>query len=193
MKTFFSLALAALLAACGGIPLRSVPQLISLQGKLLDANPAEFMLAVQADARLTPKPDQVPMLVIAIKPKEPGAFEPIDKKLPMRLSILGTGLDGLPPASANRRWFLYHFTPETQAELSRIQANFKRLRDEMKGKGGGSVSIGISQEGIAARDPALADTRWESWLRVSKADGFFEIWSGTVADLLKHADKAPNK
>jgi len=26
-------------------------------------------------------------------------------------------------------------------------------------------------QGIAARDPALADTRWESWLRVSKADG----------------------
>jgi hypothetical protein len=192
MKTFFALALAALLAACGGIPLRSVPQLVSLQGKLLDANPAEFMLAVQADARMTPKPDQVPKLKIAIKPKEPGAFEAIDKELPMRLAIVGS-MEGLPPASAGRRWFIYNFSPESQAELSRIQASFKRLRDEMKGKGGGSVSIGISQEGIAARDPALADTRWESWLRVSRADGFFEIWSGTVADLLKHADKTPSK
>jgi len=46
MKTLLTLALAALLTACGGIPLRSVPQLVSLQGKLLDANPAEFMLAI---------------------------------------------------------------------------------------------------------------------------------------------------
>jgi len=189
MKTLLALFLAALLAACGGIPLRSIPQLVSLQGKLLDANPAEFMLAIQADARLAPKPDQAPKLLIAIKPREPGAFEAIDKALPMQLSILGTGLDGLPPVSANRRWFLYQFTPETQAELARIQAQFKRLRDEQKGKGGGSVSIGISQEGMAARDPALADTRWESWLRVSRADGFFEIWSGTISELLKGADK----
>jgi hypothetical protein len=189
MKTLACLALATLLAACGGIPLRSVPQLVSLQGKLLDANPAEFMLAVQADTRLSPKADQVPVLRLAIKPREPGQFEAVDKALPMRLSILQTGLDGLEPAPANRRWFLYTFSPESQAELAKFQAYFKKIRDEQKGKGGGSVSISISQEGVAARDPALADTRWESWLRVSRADGFFEIWSGTIAELLKQADK----
>jgi len=189
MKILLGLALAAILTACGGIPLRSVPQLVSLQGKLLDAKPAEFVLAVQADARMTPKPDKVPVLRISIKPRDPGAFEEIDKALPMRLSILQTGLSGLETPPAGRRWFLYTFSPEAQAELSRIQAYFKRIRDEQKGKGGGTVSFSIAQEGVAATDPALADTRWESWLRVSREDGFFEIWSGTMADLLKQASK----
>ncbi|QJR12897.1 hypothetical protein DSM104443_03991 [Usitatibacter rugosus] len=195
MKIAACVVLAALLASCGGIPLRSVPQLVSLQGKLLDANPAEFMLAVQADTRLSPKADQVPVLRLSIKPREPGSFEAVDKALPMRLSILQTGLDGLEPAPANRRWFLYSFSPESQAELSKFQAYFRKIRDEQKGKGGGggSVSVSISQEGVAARDPALADTRWESWLRVSRADGFFEIWSGTIGDLLAQADKSPKQ
>ncbi|APV49477.1 hypothetical protein BWI17_07150 [Betaproteobacteria bacterium GR16-43] len=191
-KILALLAVALAVAACGGIPLRSIPQLISLQGKLLDASPAEFMLAIQADARLTPKPDQVPVLKLAIKPKEPGTFEVIDKSLPMQLIVSPRAVYGLPPPSPDRRWFLYSFSPESQAELAKFQANFKRLRDEQKGKGGGggSVSIGISQEGVAARDPALANTRWETWLQVSLLDGFFEVWSGTVADLLKGADKA---
>jgi hypothetical protein len=178
-----------LLAACGGIPLRSVPQLFSLQGKLLELNPAEFFLAIQADARLVPKPDQVPMLKLAIKPKDPGAFEAVDKALPMKLAVSSGAMYGLSPAGPGRRWFFYSFSPESQAELSKFQAYFKRIRDEQKGKGGGSVSIGIAQEGMAARDPALANTRWESWLQVSKDDGFFELWSGTIAELLKGADK----
>lgn len=191
-KIILGLALATLVAACGGIPLRSVPQLISLQGKLLDAKPEEFMLAIQADTRLSPRPDQVPVLRLSIKPKEPGAFEAVDKELPMRLSMLQTGLGGLTDAPPGRRWFLYSFSPESQAELTKFQEYFKRVRDEQKAKGsggGGSVSIGISQEGMAARDPALANTKWESWLRVSRADGFFELWTGTIAELLKASEK----
>lgn len=47
MKRFFiSLIFMAMLAACGGVPLRSIPRLMSLQTELLTANPAEFILAV---------------------------------------------------------------------------------------------------------------------------------------------------
>jgi hypothetical protein len=52
------------------------------------------------------------------------------------------------------------------------------------------VSVGISQEGVAPTDPALANTRWESWLQTSRREGFFELWSGTVAALLEQAETA---
>ena len=71
----------------------------------------------------------------------------------------------------------------TQAELSRIQAQFKRVKEERKGKSGGTVQIGIAQENVAAKNPELASTKWESWLQTSKADGFFELWTGTLGEL----------
>lgn len=186
MKRYLScLLLACGLAACGGIPLRSIPQLMALQGRLLDANPGDFMLAIQADARMSPPPGAVPVMHLAIRPREANAFEAVEKSLPMRLAVSSANAKGLAPVPAHRRWFIYSFTPESQAELRRIQDQFKRIQAEQKGKGGGSVSIGIAQEGVAARDPALADTRWESWLQTSRQDGFFELWSGTIADLLK--------
>jgi hypothetical protein len=185
MKCIACLFLAFLLTACGGIPLRSVPQLMALQGKLLDANPAEFMLAIQADARMTPTPGAVPSLHLAVRPKDPGAFEAVEKSLPMRYVVSSAGTRGLEPAPPDRRWFVYTFTPESQAELKRFQAYFRKLQAEQKGKGGGSLSVGIAQEGVAATDPALANTRWESWLQMSTEDGFFELWSGTIRELLK--------
>lgn len=176
---------AAMLAACGGIPLRSVPKLYALQSQLLDANPADFMVAIQADSRLTPPAGSAPVLSLLIKPTNEGAFPVIDKKLAMRSSPWSAGMKGLEAAPSNRRWLVYSFTPESQAELSRIQATFKRIKEEQKGKGGGSVQIGIAQENVAARNPELSNTKWESWLQTSKADGFFELWSGSLGDLLK--------
>jgi hypothetical protein len=89
----------------------------------------------------------------------------------MRLAVSSDNAEGLARVPAGRRWFLYSFTPESQAELVRVRDQFKRVQEQQKGKGGGSVSIGIAQEGVAARDPALAETRWESWLRTSIKDG----------------------
>ncbi|MBE0586725.1 MAG: hypothetical protein IH617_01625, partial [Hydrogenophaga sp.] len=48
MKRFFTcLALSAALVGCGGIPLRSLPRLVHLSESLLEAHPAEFMVALQ--------------------------------------------------------------------------------------------------------------------------------------------------
>jgi hypothetical protein len=93
-------------------------------------------------------------------------------------------MKGLEPAAAGRRWLVYSFPPESQAELSRIQANFKRMKEERKGKSGGTVQIGIAQENVAAKNPELANTKWESWLQMSTKDGFFELWSGSIGELL---------
>jgi hypothetical protein len=40
--------------------------------------------------------------------------------------------------------------------------------------------------------PALAHTRCESWLQTSAREGFYELWSGTIADLLKAAPRKPD-
>jgi hypothetical protein len=188
MKRLFAyLALCGLLAACSGVPLRSVPRLMKLPNELLNANPAEFMLAVQTDARMVPPPDAVPTLDIQFLPRGSSEFEAIERKLPMRMSVSSIPALGLEAAPANRRWLIYSFPPESQAELSRLQAYFKRIQAERKGKGGGNLLIGIAQDGIAAEDPAFAHTRWESWLQTSRKDGFFELWSGSIAELKKQA------
>ena len=62
--------LAALLAACGGIPLRSIPRLMQLQTALLEASPAELMLAIQVDARLVPPAGAVPVMHLMIQARE---------------------------------------------------------------------------------------------------------------------------
>jgi hypothetical protein len=161
--------------------------LVNLPGELLNADPAEFMLAVQVDARMVPQRDAVPTLDIQFLPREPGAFEAIERKLPMRMTVSSIPALGLAAAPAERRWLLYSFPPESQAELSRLQAYFRRIRAERKGAGGGRLSLGIAQDGVAAEDPAFAHTRWESWLRTSRKEGFFELWSGSIAELKKQA------
>jgi hypothetical protein len=67
-----------------------------------------------------------------------------------------------------------------------LQAYFKGLKGQHQD---GTLGVGIAQDGIAVRNPQLADTRWESWLRTSPLDGFVELWSGTVTDLLSLAGK----
>lgn len=204
-RVLFASFACALLTSCSGIPISSIPRLLQLSSQLLDINPAEFMVAIQLDARMTPPPGGVPVMEIKFEPVVAGAYEVIDKKLPMRLvnsaetddGAQGRALSsklGLQAASRGRRWLVYSFTPESQAELVRLQVTIKRLRQDKQsgtgpGKGGGKAYLGIAQEGIPARDPAFADTRWESWLQTRQADGFFELWSGTVDSLLKQAGK----
>lgn len=177
-----------LLASCGGIPLRSVPRLLQLQSQLLEANPAEFMVALQVDARMAPPPGVVPMLVIKVTPREPPAFAAIDKKLPLQLSVASGATQGLEPPPSGRRWLLYSMPAATQAELRQIQDTIKRAK---AGSQGGSLSLGIEQDSMAAAvtDPTLAHTRWDTWLQTRKSDGFFEAWSGTPAQLKKASEK----
>lgn len=193
LATIFTTVLSAALAACSGIPLSSIPRLLKLQNELLSMDPAEFMLAIQADARMTPPAGAAPVMHLVIKPAREGAFDVVDRQLPMRLITPATGAAGLASAPPQRRWLLYSFAPEAQADLARVQTTFKRIQAERSSSGGGSVAVGIAQEGVAVDDPAFAHTRWESWLRTSRKDGFFELWSGTVDALLKQAKAAQSR
>jgi hypothetical protein len=193
MKRFFgvlaTLLALSLLTACGGVPLRSVPRLLQLQSQLLEANPAEFMVALQVDARMTPPPGAVPLLVIKVTPHEPSTFQAIDKKLPLQLSVASGATQGLEPPPNGRRWLLYSLPAATQAELQRIQDTIKRAKAAANGSGAGSLSVGVEQDSLAAAvtDPVLANTRWDTWLQTRQRDGFFEAWSGTPAQMKKMA------
>jgi hypothetical protein len=178
-----------LLASCGGIPLRSVPRLLQLQGQLLEANPAEFMVALQVDARLTPPPSAVPLLVIKLTPREAGTFQAIDKKLPLQLSVAPGATMGLESPHTGRRWLLYGMPASTQAELRHVQDTIKRAKAAANGSVAGSLSIGVEQDSLTAAvtDPVLANTRWDTWLQTRQSDGFFEAWNGTPAQMKKMA------
>lgn len=183
-RLLFMLIVTGLLHACGGIPLTSLPKLISLQNDLLVAEPAEFMLAIETDNRLVPPEDATPTLILKIDPAEPGTFQPVDKQLPMQFTTAAVGILGLAPPPPGRKWLIYRLNQSSQAELKALQHRFKNLN---KDKRAATLSVGIAQDGIAAKDPAFAETQWNSWLQLTRKDGFFELWSGTIADLLEQS------
>lgn len=192
LSRFFSAVLVTLclgLAACGGVPLGAIPRLVQMQNELLDANPAELMVALQVDARLAPPANVVPLLILQMKPRDPSAFEAIDKRLPLQLAVTSSSTLGLEAPATGRRWLIYTLPPATQAELRRVQSVILKAKALPNGKGGGSLSMGIEQDSLAAAitDPALANTRWETWLQNKQRDGFFEVWSGTPAQIQKLA------
>ena len=186
-RFFFCLMLSVALAGCSGIPLRSLPRLVQLSESLLDANPAEFMVALQVDARLVPPPGAVPLLIVKITPRDPTAFEPIDKKLPLQLAVVSSATLGLNAPPAGRRWLLYSMPPATQAEMRRVQALVRQAQAAPEKKRGGSLSVGVEQASLAVSDPALSRTRWDTWLQVRQSEGFFEVWSGTPEQLRRAA------
>jgi hypothetical protein len=188
MKRFyFTLILCLCLTACGGIPLRSIPKLMQLSNELLDADPAQFMVALQVDARMVRPAGAVPLLHLKLEPREKGVFEVVDKKLPLQVALASAEQLGLEAPGKGRNWLLYSLPPSTQLELQRVQSTIKRFKAEANGRNGGSLSIGVEQNSLAPKDLALAHTRWETWLQTKQRDGFFEVWSGTLAQLQKLA------
>jgi hypothetical protein len=171
-----------------------VPRLAALKDTLPEASPAQVMLALQTDARLAPAPGAVPVMHLTIRPRVAGAFEVVDKRLPMHISAIHAqsdpSLKGLRAAPAGRQWLIYRFTPESQDELAKVLRYFKHLQAQGD-TGGGSLAMGIAHEGVAANHPALAHTRWESWLQTSAREGFYQLWSGTLGELPKRAAANP--
>lgn len=185
-------AMMSTLLACSGVQLRSVPRLMKLSDQLLHANPADVMVALQVDDRLTPPTNEVPQLLIQVTPKDPKAYSPIDRKLPLQLTVADGGTLGLEAPPRHRRWLIYNLTPASQTELARIQAMIRQAQNQQGGeKKGGTLSLGIEQASMAqaVTDTALAQTRWETWFQASRAEGFFEVWSGTTADVAASAPK----
>lgn len=190
MKRFFTcLVLSAALVGCGGIPLRSLPRLVQLSGQLLEADPAQFTVALQVDARVVPPPGAVPLLHIQLKPKVEGAFAPVDRKLPLAMTTATSATLGLDAPGPGRRWLVYSLPPATQAELRKVQVVVKQAQAQPGYQRGGTLALGVEQKDLAVTDPALSRTRWDTWLQVRQSEGFFEVWSGTPEQLRQAAQK----
>jgi hypothetical protein len=155
---------------------------------MLDANPAEFRVAIQLDARLAPPTGAVPRLVIKLTPKVAGTFEAVDKTLPLAMHSTGGATLGLASPGAGRRWLVYSLPPATQAELQRVQAMVKQAQAQPGYQRGGTLALGVEQDELAVVPPALAHTRWSTWLQVSQREGFFEVWNGTPAEIRQLAE-----
>ena len=177
----------ASLAACGGIPLTSLPKLARLSGQLLEADPAQFLVALQVDARVVPPSGAVPLLHIQLKPKIEGAFAPVDKKLPLAMTTATSATLGLDAPGPGRRWLVYHLPPATQAELQKVQAMVRQAQAQPGYQRGGMLSLGVEQKDLAITDPALARTKWSTWMQVNQSDGFFEVWNGTPEEIRRLA------
>jgi hypothetical protein len=52
-----------------------------------------------------------------VPPREPGAFESVDKKLPLQMAVASISTLGLAAPPAGRRWLIYSLPAATQAEL----------------------------------------------------------------------------
>lgn len=179
----------AAFAACGGIPLTSLPKLVRLSGQLLDADPAQFRVALQVDARVVPPPGAVPLLHIQIKPKVEGAFAPVDRKLPLAMTTAASATLGLDAPGPGRRWLVYSLPPATQVELQKVQAMVKQAQAQPGYQRGGTLALGVEQKDLAVTDPALARTKWSTWMQVKQSEGFFEVWNGTPEEIRQLAEK----
>ena len=176
------------LAACGGIPLSSLPKLVQLSSQLLDADPAQFIVALQVDARVAPPPGAVPLLQIQLQPKVEGAFAPLDRKLPLALTTATSATLSLDAPGPGRRWLVYSLPPATQAELQKVQAMVKQAQAQPGYQRGGRLALGVEQKDLAVTDPALARTRWSTWMQVKQSEGFLEVWNGTPEEIKRLAE-----
>ena len=182
------LSAAAALTACGGIPLTSLPKLARLSAQLLDADPAQFLIALQVDARVVPPPGAVPLLHIQLKPKVEGSFAPVDRKLPLAMTTATSAMLGLDTPGPGRRWLVYSLPPATQAELQKVQAMVKQAQVQPGYQRGGTLALGVEQKDLAVTDPALARTKWSTWMQVKQSEGFFEVWNGTPEEIRRLAE-----
>jgi len=170
------------LGACAGVPLRSIPQLVQLQESIVQDSPADFALAIQVDKRMVVTPQASPVLILNVTSSEGSSVPAAELRLPMDLSF--TPVQGLPPAAAGRLWLIYTLPPDSQQQVLRVRERYRKALSSER-KAGVSIGVGIEQDGLAATNPALAQTDWESWLRTARDRGFFELWSGTVGDVIK--------
>lgn len=174
---------ALLAAGCAGVPVATVARLAAFRPEtLLDADPADLRAGLNADARLRPKPGQAPQLAVAVRPAEPGTFAPLDRSIALQVDDGDPVRLGLAPARPGRQWLLYRLDAQGVVALQEVQELLRAARSAKPKPHRGSLTINVRHDGVGGAAPELRDTRLETWLRVTAADGFFKLWEGRLAD-----------
>lgn len=171
-------AAAALVAGCAGVPLTTTARLLAKGSDYLaGADPVQLRVALDVDARIKAAVATPPLLRLVLKAD--GAAPDFVREIPLVADATEPAQLGLPAAAPGRGWMVWRLDADGARQMAELQ---QKLRDMRAAKQKGSLAIGVRIEGIAEAVPQYATTRIETWMRVAAADGFFELWSGRIAD-----------
>ncbi|MFO1435252.1 MAG: hypothetical protein U1F34_02365 [Gammaproteobacteria bacterium] len=170
-----------LLSGCAGIPLSTMVRMARFDPKtLLSLDPAEFLVAINTDARVQSIASAPTTFELKITPRDPALWSPLERSVAMQAIAVSSDL-GLAPAPVGRRWLVFGFDAGAGAELRAIQQHFRSL--QQRESGGGSIGLGIGQQWLAQNYSTLRDQEVETWLRLDAHEGFFKLWHGHIRDL----------
>ena len=169
-------------AGCAGVPLRTIAKLRSMRpADLLEADPREFRVAFDVDARVHAAAGKAPALDVVLTPEETGAAVR-SWTLPLVDDPASAVTTGLPTPAPGRHWLVWRLSETGSIVLVDFQREIKAVR----ARGGhGSIAVTVRREWVAAASPVVVGTRVHAWARLARGDEFVEIWSGRVPDVLR--------
>lgn len=168
----------AALAGCAGVPLATMARLATLRpDDLLAADPRQVSVALDVDARVKPAAGRAPVVDLALEPVDPAAFAPLELALPSEPDPTPVRDLGLAAPAPGRHWLVYRLTEPAARDLALAQATMRRAR-EAKHKG--RLSLEVRNDWIAEFYPVARGSAASTWLRLARADGYFELWSGRI-------------
>ena len=181
--TFLAAALvtvAALLAGCAGVPLTtSARMLVKGNDYVIRADPAQLRIALNVDERIKAAAVAPPALHLVVRTEATHPAADFVRDIPLVAEAADAAQLGLPATGAGRAWMIYGLDAAGARQMAELQQKLAAMR---AGRQKGTLAIGVRIDGVAEAVPQYATTRIETWMRVATADGFFELWSGRVAD-----------
>jgi hypothetical protein len=169
------------LAGCAGVPLRTVARLRTVRpDDLLAADAREFGIALELDARVKTASGRVPVVDLALRPVDDGAFQPLILVLACAAEPASPGELGLRAARPGRHWLVYRLAEDSARDLAVAQAKIRDARDR---KLRGTLAVGVRNDWIAEVYPVAVGSEASTWVRMKRSEGFFELWSGRVPPL----------
>ncbi|MFO1314081.1 MAG: hypothetical protein U1F58_00625 [Burkholderiales bacterium] len=174
---------AAFLAGCAGVPLTTSARMLAKGNDyVIRADPAQLRIALNVDERIKAAAVAPPALHLVVRTDSAHPAPDFVRDIPLVPETADTAQLGLPAAGAGRAWMIYALDPAGARQMAELQQRLSAMR---AGKQKGTLAIGVRIDGVAEAVPQYATTRIETWMRVAAADGFFELWSGRIADATK--------
>lgn len=170
------------LAACSGVPMRTVAKLaIAGSDEILGAEASDLRVAIDVDARVKVKPGRAPVLDVVLV-ADSGVRH--SWAIMLEPDPVAASAHGLRTPRADRHWLTWRLPESGAREFREMQA---LLRPMIAKKEVGSLQIKVRQDWIGDGWPTLRGDRIETWVRTRRADGFYELWSGRVGDAMERA------
>lgn len=169
------------LGACAGVPLRTLARLRTLRpDDLLAADPREFGVALDVDARVKAASGRSPVVDLALRPVEESAFAPLVQVLACEPETAVPRDLGLPKPRSGRHWIAYRLAEPSAHDLAIAQSKIREIRER---KRPATLSVSVRNDWIAEVYPAALGSEVSTWVRMKRAEGYFELWSGRVPPL----------